>query len=150
MSTLLGILQVVGRGGNELFIFDDALVRAATGVGAALMNVLGTDKGSSAEALLTAMSGDLDSYATRTPEQIAAEIPSNLLVWTSNVRSAVLTRGRWPSTAQRRLTLTSPTGATLDFSWPGDGATRPLNHDEYAVAVLSKALPGVLEVRLRT
>lgn len=148
MSRLLGVLQLVGRGGNELFVFDDALVRAATGVGAALMGALGGEGSNPAEAFLSAMSGDLESYTTKTPEQIADASPANLLVRRANIASASLTRGRWPSTGQRRLTLTAPTGAALVFSWPGDGATRPLNHDGYAVPLLTRALGDLLEVGL--
>lgn len=147
MSTLLGVLQLVGKGGGELFVFDDALVRASTGVGAAIMNALSSDSRAAGESVLKALAGDLSNYSAMTPEQIEAEQPSNHLVLLRNVLSATLTKGRWPSTAQRTLVLTSPTGATLEFHWPGNGATRPLNHDDYAVALLSKAFPRLL-VRL--
>ncbi len=145
MSTLLGMLQVTGKGGNELFVFDDALVRASTGLGAALMGTL--DGPTGAQALKRAVVGG-EAFATESPEEIAQQSRRNALVWTRNLERAVLTKGRWPGVGLRRLTLTAVSGDTLVFSWPGDGATRPLNHDAYAVSLLSRALPDLLDVQL--
>ena len=36
MSELLGQLQLSGKGGNELYVYDDCLVRASTGLVASL------------------------------------------------------------------------------------------------------------------
>jgi hypothetical protein len=145
MSILLGVLQVTGKGGNELFVFDDALVRAATGLGAALFGALDGSKGPAAVKRAVASAED---HSGDTPEEIAQQSKGNVLVWTRNLERAVLTKGRWPGVGLRRLTLTAVGGDSLVFSWPGDGATRPLNHDEYAISLLSRALPDVLDVQL--
>jgi hypothetical protein len=147
VSTLLGVLQVVGKGGNELFVFDDAIVRAATGLGAALLGALDGSSVEGKAALRKAFAGE-DTHAELGPVQIAQQSKGNVLIWTRTVTSAVLTKGRWPSTGLRRLTLTLSTDQTYELSWPGDGATRPLNNDDFAVALLSKAFPGVLDVHL--
>ena len=146
MSSLLGILQVTGRGGNELYVFDDALVRASTGLGAALLGALDSTTAAGAEALTRAVTG---GSLEHTPQQLAAQSKTNTLLWTREVVSVVLAKGRWPSTGLRRLTLTLRDGRSVEHTWPGDGATRPLNHDAYAVSLLEKAFPGLLEVRLK-
>jgi hypothetical protein len=146
VSVLLGVLQVTGRGGNELYVFDDAVVRAATGLGAALLGALDSSTAAGAEALTRAVSGA--GFADKTPEQLTSQSKTNALVWSRDVTSAALAKGRWPSTGLRRLTLTLRDGRTVEHSWPGDGATRPLNHDAYAISLLSKAFPGLLDVHL--
>jgi hypothetical protein len=147
MSTLLGVLQVVGKGGNELFVFDDAIVRAATGLGAALLGALDSSSSEGKEALRKAFTGQ-EHYADLGPLQIAQQAKGNVLIWTRTITSALLARGRWPAVGQRTLTLSLSTGQTYQLSWPGDGATRPLNLDDDAVSLLSRAFPDVLDVRL--
>jgi hypothetical protein len=149
VSTLLGVLQLAGKGGNELFVFDDAIVRAATGLGAALLGALDSSSTEGREALRKAFAGQ-EHYADLGPLQIAQQAKGNVLIWNRTVRSAVLSKGRWPSTGLRRLTLSLSTDQTYEVSWPGDGATRPLNNDDYAVSLLSRAFPDVLDVRLTT
>jgi hypothetical protein len=149
VSTLLGVLQVVGKGGNELFVFDDAIVRAATGLGAALLGALDSSSTEGKEALRKAFAGQ-EQYADRGPLQIAQQARGNVLIWNRTVTSAVLSKGRWPAVGLRRLTLSLRTQQTYELSWPGNGATRPLNRDDYAVSLLSKAFPDVLDVRLTT
>ncbi|MCU1594890.1 MAG: hypothetical protein JWO12_2282 [Frankiales bacterium] len=144
MSALLGVLQLTGKGGNELYVFDDALVRAATGLSAALLGAL--DGARNAEALMKAVSGD--SLSDKGPEEIAAQSHGNRLIWLRNVQGAALTRGRWYSPGRRTLALTAVNGEEITFGWPGDGATRPLNHDAYVVAVLERALGDRLDNRL--
>jgi hypothetical protein len=147
MSTLLGVLQVVGKGGNELFVFDDAVVRASTGLGAALLGALDSSSAEGKEALRQAFSGQ-EQPADLGPLQIAQQAKGNILIWSRTITSAVLTRGRRPAVGLRRLTLSLTTGQSYELSWPGNGATRPLNMDDYAVSLLSKAFPDVLDVRL--
>jgi hypothetical protein len=147
VSTLLGVLQTSGKGGNELFVFDDALVRASTGLGAALLGAIDSSTTEGAEALKRAVTGK--GLADKGPEQLLAQSRTNTVVWTRDLQGAVLAQGRWPSTGLRRLTLTLKDGSTVEHSWPGDGATRPLNHDAYAVALLTSALPDLLDVRLK-
>lgn len=145
MSTLLGILQLTGRGGNELFVYDDALVRAATGLGAALLGALDSSSTAGVEAIARAFAGQ-DANAGLAPVEIAAQATTNVLVWQRDVAAAALTRGRWPSTGLRRFTLTLRSDTTFVWSWPGDGATRPLNHDAYATSLLRQALPDLAVV----
>jgi hypothetical protein len=147
VSTLLGVLQVVGKGGNELFVFDDAIVRAATGLGAALLGALDSSSTEGKEALHKAFAGR-EHHADLGPLQIAQQAKGNVLIWNRTVISAVLSKGRWPAVGLRKLTLSLSTDQTYELSWPGDSATRPLNMDDYAVSVLSKAFPDVLDVRL--
>ena len=142
MSTLLGVLQLSGRGGNELFVYDDAFVRAATGLGAALLGALDSSSAAGADALARAFSRR-GSHAELAPAEIAAQARTNVLVWKHDIAAAALTRGRWPSTGLRRLSLTLRSGTTVLWSWPGDGATRPLNHDAYATSLLAQALPDL-------
>ncbi|MDX6214472.1 MAG: hypothetical protein QOG99_56 [Frankiales bacterium] len=137
MSTLLGALQLSGRGGNELFVYDDCLVRASTGLLAALTG---------GEFNLAALSGRLDTHAS--PEVLVMQHPDNRLVRRLDIREASLSRGRWPATGLRRLTLTLHSGTVLRFDWPGDSATRPLNHDEYASALLASAFDALLTSQL--
>ncbi len=153
MSTLLGVLSVTGKGGSLLFVFDDALVRAATGVGLVVSLLRDTAKGRETsadlgEALSDGLSGDLGRYATMTPEEIARASPGNRGVWTRDVAAASLARGRWPTTGLRRLTLTLSNGEFRTHEWAGDGASRPLNRDRDAVALLTRALGDILEDRL--
>jgi hypothetical protein len=152
MSRLLGVLSLTGKGGAHLFVFDDALVRATTGasLAAALLrhNATAHKPGLLGASLATALAGDLGAYATMSPEQIAAENPSNQGVWVRDLSAAVLAPGRWPSTGLRRLTVTLRMGETRTYEWPGDGATRPLNRDADAVPLLSYALGDLLEVHV--
>ena len=153
MSAFLGMLSVTGKGGSLLFVFDDALVRAAAGMGrvASLLRDTAEGRESSAdigEVLSASLSGDLGKYATMTPEEIARESPGNSAVWVRDVVSASLARGRWPTTGLRRLTLTLGNGESRIHEWAGDGASRPLNRDRDAVALLTLALGDVLENRL--
>lgn len=147
MSKLLGVLQVTGRGGNELYVFDDALVRASTGLGAALLGALDSHTAAGAEAMTRAVTGA--GFTDHSPQQLASQSKTNTLLWTREVVSVVLAKGRWPSTGLRKLTLTLRDGSTVEHTWPGDGATRPLNHDPYAVSLLGKAFGDLLEVRLK-
>lgn len=146
MSRLLGVIQTSGKGGNELFVFDDALVRAATGLGAALLGALDSSSVEGAAAVRRAATGQ--GTADAGPEQLAAQGKGNTLVWRRDVAAATLTRGRWPTTGLRRLRLVLHDGRVVEHGWPGDGATRPLNHDAYAVPLLAQALGDLLEVRL--
>ncbi|MCW2669477.1 MAG: hypothetical protein JWO27_1374 [Frankiales bacterium] len=109
MSQLLGFLQLSGRGGNELFVYDDCLVRASTGLLAAVT----ADKPLN----LAALSGDLEEYRTMPPAQLVMQHPDNRMVRRLDVREATLARGRWPATGLRRLTP-----ATLGDRVVGSGA----------------------------
>ena len=136
MPELLGLLNLSGKGGNELYVYDDCLVRASTG-------------------LLASLTGgaplSLASFAAPTagtPEQVVMAHPDNRLVRRSDIRSATLARGRWPSTGLRRLTLQLHSGTVVRYDWAGDSATRPQNHDDYAVTLLRASLESLLEVTL--
>jgi hypothetical protein len=135
MSRLLGLLQLSGRGGNELFVYDDCLVRASTGLLAAVT----ADK----PLTLAALSGDLEEYRTMPPAQLVMQHPDNRMV-----REATLARGRWPATGLRRLTLRLHSGTVVRYEWAGDSATRPQNHDEYASALLASAFDTLLTSQL--
>src|SRR4051794_36658249 len=113
MSTLLGALSVNGKGGNELFVYDDCLVRASTGLVAAL----------------TGGQFDLSSRPdTGDPEKLVMMHEANRLVRRADIRQASLACGRWPATGLRRLTVTLHSGTVVRYDWAGDTATRPLNH----------------------
>ena len=137
MSTLLGALQLSGRGGNELFVYDDCLVRASTGLLAALTG---------GEFNLAALTGRLDTEAA--PEALVMQHPDNRMVRRLDVREATLARGRWPATGLRRLTLRLHSGTVVRYDWAGDSATRALNHDSYAADLLQQSLGDLLAVRL--
>lgn len=139
MSRLLGLLQLSGRGGNELFVYDDCLVRASTGLLAAVQ----------ADQPLTAaaVSGDLEALRGLTPDELVMRHPANRTVRRRDVREASLVRGRWPATGLRRLTLQLHSGTVVRYEWAGDTATRPLNHDGYAAELLASALEELLVVR---
>jgi hypothetical protein len=154
MSTLVGVLSLTGKGGSLLFVFDDALVRAATGMGLVASLLRDTARGREAaadigEVLSTSLKGDIGKYATMTPEEIARESPGNSGVWVRDVVAASLARGRWPTTGLRRLTLTLNNGESRTLEWAGDEASRPLNRDRDAVALLTLALGPVLDVQLK-
>jgi len=140
VSGLLGLLQLSGRGGNELFVYDDCLVRASTGLIAAVQ----------ADQPITpaALSGDLDELRGLSPDELVMRHPDNRMVRRRDVRDATLARGRWPATGLRRLTLQLHSGTVVRYEWAGDTATRPLNHDSYAAELLSTALQELLVVRL--
>ncbi|MDX6268202.1 MAG: hypothetical protein QOD70_2942 [Frankiales bacterium] len=140
MSQLLGFLQLSGRGGNELFVYDDCLVRASTGLLAAVT----ADKPLN----LAALSGDLEEYRTMPPAQLVMQHPDNRMVRRLDVREATLARGRWPATGLRRLTLRLHSGTVMRYEWAGDSATRPQNHDEYASALLASAFDTLLTSQL--
>lgn len=131
---LLGTLQLTGKGGNELFVYDDCLVRASTG-------------------LLASLTGsDFASLRTRpdtsSPEALLAQHADNRMVRRADVRAASLARGRWPATGLRRLVVELHSGTVVRYDWPGDSATRPLNADAYAADLLARALDPVLAVAL--
>ncbi len=135
MSDLLGALQLTGKGGNELFVYEDCLVRASTGL------------------LATLTGGELASLFAKQDNHVAADVlvmrhEDNRMVRRQDVREATLTRGRWPATGLRRLTLTLHSGTVVRYDWPGDSATRALNHDGYAADLLTQCLGELLEVRL--
>lgn len=133
MSVLLGALNLSGRGGNELFVYDDCLVRASTGLLAALT-------GGELD-----LSGHVDATS---PEVLVMRHPDNRMVRRADVRMATLTRGRWPTTGLRRLTLTLHSGTVVRYDWAGDTATRALNTDAYASDLLGRSLGTLLDDRL--
>ena len=136
MSALLGALNLSGPGGNELFVYDDCLVRASTGLVAALTG---------GELDVATLSGQVDAAS---PEVLLMQHRTNRMVRRQDIRSATLARGRWPSTGLRRLTLQLHSGTVVRYDWAGDTATRPQNHDEYAADLLLQSLGSLLEVRL--
>jgi hypothetical protein len=136
MSQLLGFLQLSGRGGNELFVYDDCLVRASTGLLAALTG---------GELDLSALSSEVDAAS---PEVLVMRHPDNRMVRRQDVRSATLARGRWPSTGLRRLTVQLHSGTVVRYDWAGDTATRAMNHDAYAAELLERSLDPLLDNRL--
>jgi hypothetical protein len=113
MPELLGTLHLSGKGGNELQVYDDSLVRVSTGLLARLGEVV--------------------------PDQVVRR---------ADVRSARLSRGRWPAKGLRRLTVQLHSGTVVRYDWAGDGATRPQNHDDFAVTLLRASLESLLEVAL--
>jgi hypothetical protein len=136
MSELLGALNLSGHGGNELFVYDDCLVRASTGLVAALTGgVLD----------LATLSGKVDAGS---PEVLVMQHSDNRMVRRQDIRSATLARGRWPSTGLRRLTLQLHSGTVVRYDWAGDTATRAMNHDAYASDLLQQSLGSLLVVRL--
>jgi hypothetical protein len=136
VSALLGALQLSSRGGNELFVYDDCLVQASTGLLAALT-------GGALD--LATLSGQADASS---PEVLVMQHPSNRLVRRQDIREATLARGRWPATGLRRLTLVLHSGTVVRYDWAGDTATRPMNHDAYAADLLQRCLDSLLAVRL--
>ena len=140
MSRLLGALQLSGKGGNELFVYDDCLVRASTGLLAAVQ----ADQPLTAAAL----SGELEELRGLTADELVMRHRDNRMVRRRDVREATLARGRWPATGLRRLVLQLHSGTVVRYEWAGDTATRPLNHDSYAAELLSSALDELLDVRL--
>ncbi|MCU1600720.1 MAG: hypothetical protein JWO22_1429, partial [Frankiales bacterium] len=109
MSELLGALQLTGKGGNELFVYDDCLVRANTGLLAALT-------GGNLSQLLEKLDDDV------APDVLVMRHEDNRMVRRKDIREASLAKGRWPSTGLRRLTLTLHSGTVVSYDWPGDGA----------------------------
>ena len=136
MSALLGALQLSSSGGNELFVYDDCLVQASTGLLAALTG---------GELDLATLSGRADASS---PDALVMTHPNNRMVRRQDVREATLARGRWPATGLRRLTLQLHSGTVVRYDWAGDTATRPMNHDGYAAELLQQCLGSLLEVRL--
>ena len=134
MPELLGLLHLSGKGGNELFVYDDCLVRASTGLLASLTGGAPLSFGG--------------PVAAGPPEEVVMQHPDNRLVRRADIRSASLTRGRWPATGLRRLTLHLHSGTVVRYDWAGDSATRPQNHDAYATTLLHAALESLLEVSL--
>ena len=138
MSELLGVLHLSGRGGNELFVYDDCLVRASTGL---LGMLTGGAPTSLASLAGTALEG-------KSPNDVVMAHPDNRMVLRAHVREATLARGRWPSTGLRRLTLQLHSGTVVRYDWAGDTATRAMNHDAYAAELLTASLGDLLSVRL--
>ena len=136
MSRPVGVLNLSGRGGQELFVFDDCLVQATTGLAVALSQITGA--ATEGTRLLGALTGSRKRYAEMSPDALVKEHASNRLFRVADIGAARLARGRWPS-RQVRLTLTLPDEVVV-LAWPGNGATRPLNHDEYAVELLRTVL----------
>jgi hypothetical protein len=135
MSELLGALALTGKGGNELFVYDDCLVRASTGL-------LATLTGGDFSSLLG------QSEAPGSPDELVMRHPDNRMVRRQDIRSATLAKGRWPASGLRRLTVNLHSGTVVTYDWPGDTATRRLNNDAYAASLLTSALHELLEVRL--
>jgi hypothetical protein len=130
MSTLLGTLHLTGSGGSELFVYDDCLVRATTGLAASL-------------------SGG-QSVSPADPVVLVNAHEGNRMVRRADIRDAVLARGRWPMRGLRRLELHLHSGTVVQYDWAGDNATHALNADGYATDLLTRALHELLEVRLTT
>jgi hypothetical protein len=128
MSELLGQLQLSGKGGNELYVYDDCLVRASTGLVASLTGGSPVTGGS--------------------PEEVVMAHPDNRMVRRADIRTGSLTRGRWPAKGLRRLQLELHSGTVVRYEWAGDGATRPQNHDEHASTLLHASLESLLTIRL--
>ena len=114
MSELLGALGLSGKGGNELFVYDDCLVRASTGLVATLT---GGD-------VATLLGGP---QAPGTPDELVMRHPDNRMVRRLDIRDATLAKGRWPGdSATRRLNndayavtlLTAALGELLEVRLP--------------------------------
>ena len=135
MAELLGVLHLNGKGGNELFVYDDCLVRASTGL-------LATLTSGSPRSLLSS------PVQAGTPDEVVMSHPDNRMVRRADIRSATLARGRWPATGLRRLTVHLHSGTVVRYDWAGDSATRPQNNDEYAATLLHAALESLLQVTL--
>lgn len=134
MPELLGLLHLSGKGGNELYVYDDCLVRASTGLVASLTGGAPLSFG-----------GPVPGGS---PDEVVMTHPDNRLVRRADIRTATLARGRWPATGLRRLTLQLHSGTVVRYDWAGDSATRPQNHDDYAVTLLRASLESLLEVSL--
>lgn len=160
MSELVGHLTVVGRGGLDVFIFEDAMVRAWCGMGTALsagalnagssggLGALGAAASAAvAHRLRGRFKGERLRLSQLTPEEIAAENGGkNRLVLARDVQQAVVSK-KWWNPKERRMVMTMQDGSVLTWKWAG-APGKGMNPDEEVLAALRLCLGDSLQVEL--